>query len=82
MQVVALAAQATATLRTHELGASGVRVLFTFETLANGGILFGLLAAVGAAGVVSLKTGLLATTTRACNWHCPGLILLCSLLPR
>ena len=43
MQVVALAAQATATLRTHELGASGVRVLFTFETLANGGILFGLL---------------------------------------
>jgi len=58
MQVVALAAQATATLRTHELGASGVRVLFTFETLANGGILFGLLVAVGAAGVVSLKTGL------------------------
>ena len=58
MQVVAFAAQATATLRTHELGASGVRVLFTFETLANGGILFGLLVAVGAAGVVSLKTGL------------------------
>ena len=58
MQVVALAAQATATLRTHELGASGVRVLFTFETLANGGILFSLLVAVGAAGVVSFKTGL------------------------
>ena len=67
MQVVALAAQATTTLRTHELGASGVRVLFTFETLANGGILFGLLVAVGAAGVVSLPNSSLFSNPGGCR---------------
>lgn len=58
MTVSSAAVEATIACRVGELDPNLVRVLYTLELFTQGGILFGLLVAVGVAGAVSLQTGL------------------------
>lgn len=58
MSVSTAAIEATIACRIGELDPSLTRVLSTLEQFTQGGILFGLLVAIGLAGVVSLQTGL------------------------
>jgi uncharacterized protein DUF4386 len=57
--VVAAATEAATALRIKDLGPGGARFYFTLSQFTQGGILFGLLVVVGAAGLVSLRTGLI-----------------------
>jgi hypothetical protein len=58
MSVSTAAIEATIACRFGEIDPSLTRVLYTLQQFTQGGILFGLLVAVGLAGVVSLQTGL------------------------
>lgn len=58
MTVSTAAIEAVIACRIGEIDPTLVRVLFTLESFTQGGILFGLLVAIGSAGAISVQTGL------------------------
>jgi len=58
MSVATAAIEATLACQVGELGPSLARVFYTLELFTQGGILFGLLVAIGSTAAVSLQTGL------------------------
>jgi hypothetical protein len=58
--VISAAIEAATALRINDLDPSGVRVFYTLQQFIQGGVLFGLLLAVGATAAVCLRTGLFA----------------------